>query len=182
MRMMRHLLVILLLLWASAQAMSQPLAEIRKSFHKALLDPTHAEENYEYISVSENNDPTAIAYKAAGEALMAQAHWNPISKLSYIRRYGQLMKEAIAGDPENLEIRFLRFAVEYQLPRFLMMSDHVMEDRDFIVNHMEDVHRLSVDPVFVRYISWFMNSTGLLEPEQLTMMEKNLASLGEEGQ
>ncbi|MEM9324935.1 MAG: hypothetical protein AAGA85_04745 [Bacteroidota bacterium] len=165
----------------SLVSLAQPIEEIRKTFHHALLHPEETEAYHDYIQAFEGDHPAIIAYQAIGKVMMAKEHWNPVMKLSYVKQYDALITEAIQIAPDNLEIRFLRFAVEYELPKILMMSDHLLEDRDFIVANMHNAHELDLDPGFTRYISWFMNHTGLLEPDQLTLMETSLSYPTTEG-
>ena len=123
----------------------------------------------------EDSSPTIKAYYAAGEAMMAQTLWNPLAKLSQVNRYEKLILEAIDADMENLEIRFLRFAIEFHLPRILMMSKHLEEDRDFIVANLWRCKEMNIDPEFERYITYFMNQTGMLLPEQITVIKQLLS-------
>lgn len=152
----------------------QPLSEVRQKFHAAVLDPSNVTKYHSYISKIKSEEPIIKAYKAVGEAVLAQEKWDPISKFSQLKKFSNLIEQAVYLDDRSLEIRFLRFAVEFQLPRILMMSDHLDEDRDFIMANLHEINQLNIDPGFVRYITYFMNETGLLDADQLIQIKASL--------
>lgn len=171
---MRILLSVFFTLVMAAYLPGQSLTEVRKQFHAAVIDPEQVESYYSFIIEVKDTLPTYLAYKAAAEAMMAQNIWNPLGKFSRVSRFDNLIQEAIEKDPKNLEIHFLRFAIQYHLPRFLMMSKHLEEDRDFIVENLWQCQELNLDSNFERYITYFMNETGMLRPEQVEMIKTTL--------
>lgn len=150
---------------------TQPLSEIRKKFHQAVKDPSFSEEFERYISEVSGEDPVIIAYKAVAEAMVAQDSWNPINKISRVTKFSKMMEKAVSEEQCNIEIRFLRFAVEYYLPPFLMMSKHLEEDRDFLITNMTAINYLDIDQDFARYILYFMNETGMVPPSQMAQLK-----------
>ena len=113
---------------------------------------------------------TIQAYAAVSEAMLAQVLWNPFSKLSQVIKYDKLMEEIVENDADNIEVRFLRLAIEYNLPSFLGMSDHISEDIDTIKSGVK-VSKLDVDSYYKRYIFYFLQQTNLCSNEELAMME-----------
>ncbi|MEQ9402694.1 MAG: hypothetical protein RIM99_03830 [Cyclobacteriaceae bacterium] len=154
---------------------AQSIQEVRKSFHQAVMDPEESRTFHQFLDQTTLNSSTLKAYKAVSEALMARVVWSPFSKLSQVMKYDNLMEMAIEEDQSNIEIRFLRFAIEYNLPRFLGMSQHLIEDRDVIVENMTAVNSMDLDPSFSRYILYFLNDTGLCSQEQISQMREKLA-------
>lgn len=171
------LFVTLFVCLAAAQAVSQNLVEVRKNFHQAVLDPDQSKEFHESLKDVSLNTPTLKAYKATSEAMLARAVWNPFTKLSQVMKYADLMDMAIQEDANNIEIRFLRLAIEYNLPRFLGMSRHLEEDRDVIVDNVSSIETMDLDPSFCRYIIYFLDNTGLCTTEQIVAMEQNLTRI-----
>ncbi|MBV6643932.1 MAG: hypothetical protein KI790_00695 [Cyclobacteriaceae bacterium] len=150
------------------------LSEIRKSFHNAVLDKSQIEIFYSFIKSTENTDPVVKAYQGVAEALMAQVSWNPITKLNYVQSFTTIINASIDEHPDNLEIRFLRFAVQFYLPKFLGMSKNMAEDEAFILGHLTDVSSLNIDPFFIKYITYFMQETGCCSEADLKEIEVNL--------
>ena len=137
--------------------------------------PEKSRDFHSFIKDIENPDATILAYQAVSEALLAQVLWNPFSKFSQVMKYEKKIKEAVGLDSGNIEIRFLRLAIEYNLPSFLAMSTHIEEDLDMIIMNMETVSSINVDPEYGRYIFYFLESTALCTEDQIMAMRKSLA-------
>ncbi len=156
----------------------QPLQEARSSFHQAVLNPESSRDFHKTMESSLHNSATLMAYQAVSEALIAQVVWNPFSKLSQVMKYDKIMQDAVMQDDENIEIRFLRLAIEVNLPAFLGMSEHVKEDRDMIVQNMSKVGSMSLEKSYGQYIFYFLNDEGLCTEEEISLMESTLAANG----
>lgn len=163
--------LLFILLAISGVAQSNELKSVREAFHKALLDETNIEAFYNLAANVSKSNPTITAYKAVSEALTAKTAWNPFSKIMYLKQFEQKMNAAIMEDPNNLEIRFLRFSVEFNLPTFLGMSQHLSEDMEKIVELGSSILLLNIDPKFKRYILYFLGTTKLFTAEQMTHMK-----------
>lgn len=153
---------------------SQTIEEVRTSFHSAVLDPEESKAFHEFVEDLKLSSPTLKAYKAVSEAMLARVVWNPFTKLSQVLKFGDLIEMAVLEDPENIEIRFLRLAIEYNLPKFLGMSDHLIEDRDVIVKNMGTIKTIGVDSAFGNYIIYFLRDTKLCTEEEIVEMESGL--------
>lgn len=151
------------------------IQEIRKSFHLALLDQTKVESFHNFMKEQSDDNPTVVAYKAMSEALMSQKAWNPIEKFVYIQNYQETMNGAIQSDAMNLEIRFLRFSVEYYIPTWLGFSKNIEKDTDFINRNSNKVNELMFDINYIRYISYFIKETNQFSPKELEKILNNMA-------
>jgi hypothetical protein len=74
-----------------------------------------------------------LAYKAAAEAIRARDA-SMFNKLTYVQNATKQFDQAVKLDSDNAEIRFLRLSVESNLPSFLGLSQHVEEDRQFLLD------------------------------------------------
>ena len=164
-----------LVLGVSAFGSTPNLHIIRAEFHQAALDSDKIESFHRYMASLDIQEPVLMAYRAASEALMAQVTWNPMEKYQLVKKFEALIHEAVSNDPENLEIRFLRFSVEYSIPRFLGVSKNLIEDKRMIVGNLERIGTLNLDPYFTRYILYFLRETQLCEPEYITKIESKLS-------
>ncbi|GAB4230318.1 MAG: hypothetical protein Tsb0034_02160 [Ekhidna sp.] len=170
---MRILLTILLLL-SGIFGFSQSLIEIRKEFHAAVLNSEESKAFHAYIHSVDKTSPTVLAYQAVSEAMLAQVSWNPFTKLSLVFKYDRLINEAVAQDEQNIEIRFLRLAIEYNLPSFLGLSTHMDEDLGLILENMQSVQSMDVDPFYGRYIFYWLEHSDLCTHEQIAAMKETL--------
>lgn len=91
-------------------------------------------------------------------------------------KYDKQMEAAVEEDPRNIEIRFLRLAIEYNLPAFLGMSTHLEEDVEKIVSDLSRVSQMQVNPMFGEYIFHFLKETNLCTSDQLALMKQSFAS------
>lgn len=69
-----------------------------------------------------HKNPLLMAYKGAGNALLAKYSFFPWNKLSHLDDGLQLLDDAVKLDSTSLEIRFLRFSVLTNIPSFLGYS------------------------------------------------------------
>ena len=53
-----------------------------------------------------------------------------------------LIEEAIAGQPDNVELRLIRLSVQENLPKIVPYRNHIAEDKAFIIANYE---RLPLD-------------------------------------
>ena len=150
------------------------LDKVRQVFHEAVMDTEKIRDFHEYIWQIEENDPVIYAYQAASEAMLTQLSWNPFKKYDQIKKYDEIMMEAVSEDSANIEIRFIRLSIEYHIPKFLGMSDHLESDRDYIMENLQNVSKLELDPDFTRYILYFMAETGLCDEKKLARIEAQL--------
>lgn len=109
------------------------LAKLRSDFRKASSDESAAEQLLENLKTTKSRDPLQEGYLAATEALMAKYAFIPTSKYSWCKRAISRFETAIQSAPENLELRYLRIAVEANLPSFLNMSGDVETDKKKIM-------------------------------------------------
>ena len=168
---MKHALFIGVFLF-SLLGNAQSIETIRKEFHKAVLNPEMSEDFHAYMKNCEQSSPRVQAYKAVSEAMLAQVVWNPFTKLSQVRKYREAMTIAVESSPDNIEIRFLRLAIEHNLPPFLGMSEHVNEDLSLILEHVSSEKSISFDPGYTRYICYFLEHSGLCSSDQVLAMRQ----------
>jgi len=152
-------------------AQDEELNKVRKAFHKAVVDEAESKSFHSLFSTIKSSSATIDAYQATSEAMLARVLWNPFSKLEQVKKYDSQIEKAVGEAPNDLEIRFLRMSIEYNLPSFLGMKEHIEEDLEVILNNLASVSSLKVDPDYGRFIFYFIESTGLCTPEQIKDMK-----------
>lgn len=111
----------------------------------------------ELIGKAENDfkatkNPVYEAYVGIGNLFMAKHAGNPFSKLSYFNDGKKFLEAAVSKSPESLEIRFLRYTTQMEMPDFLGYNRNKSEDKKFILEH----YRKSDDTVLVSQIKDFL--------------------------
>ncbi|MGS0747037.1 hypothetical protein [Halpernia sp. GG3] len=96
--------------------------------------------------------PVYEAYVGIGNLFMAKHAGNPFSKLSYFNKGKKYLDSAILKSPDNLEIRFLRYTTQIEMPHFLGYNKNLNEDKKFILEHYQE----SNDVILVSQIKKFL--------------------------
>lgn len=65
--------------------------------------------------------------------LKAKFAWNPYSKLSYFFKGKNYLEDAILTSTSSVELRFLRFSVQTNVPAILNYSGKIEEDKKIIL-------------------------------------------------
>ena len=68
--------------------------------------------------------------------------------------------QAVSIDPQNPEVRFLRFSVESNLPAFLGLSKHVDEDKEMLLNAALSHPKSGLDAEAFRTVRDFLVARG----------------------
>ena len=106
-----------------------------------------AKENYRDTKL-----PIYEAYIGIANLLMAKHSGNPFSKLSYLKKGKKHLEPAVIKEPKNLEIRFLRFTTQNEMPAFLGYNKNITEDKKFILENYKE----SKDVILVSQIKQFL--------------------------
>ncbi|MBW4891783.1 hypothetical protein KXQ82_18805 [Mucilaginibacter sp. HMF5004] len=115
----------------SAKADEAPeLKQLRQKLLQAINSSKTTDSLYTVLNKIQVKPPVIMGYVGILESLKGKHAWNPYSKIKYLNSGQRIMQQAITADPHNIEIRYLRFSVEYHLPAFLGMAKHIAEDRD----------------------------------------------------
>ena len=81
---------------------------------------------------NETNNPLLFGYRGGATMLMAKHAFNPFSKLSYFKKGKLMLESAINADQTNVELRFLRYTIQTNVPGFLNYNSDKNLDRTFI--------------------------------------------------
>jgi hypothetical protein len=136
-------------------------ATLRSRFRSVALDQACAQTFLEDLGRAPSG-ALVRAYEAATTALLAKSTWNPYTKVEHCRTSAILFRSAILLQPENPEIRYLRLAVQLNLPKFLSMSGDIEEDRSVILANLS-----SADPAVRHDIAAFLLEHKLCDRNQL---------------
>jgi hypothetical protein len=89
-----------------------------------------------------------------GNFFMAKHVINPFSKMSYFKKGKKYLESAVANAPNNLEVRFMRYTCQKEMPDFLGYNTNIAEDRKFI----EENYKSSKDLLLVQQIDGFLKN------------------------
>lgn len=132
-----------------------------------------------YKSLEDIKDKPALinAYMGTLEALKAKHTWNPYYKIKYLNDSERTFKTAVAADPRNIEIRFMRFSIEHNVPKFLGYTDNLIDDREEIVKQIDAKYYASADKTLVKTIIRFMLNSKRCTANEQKNLNQHLATL-----
>ena len=110
------------------------ISSIRQSYKSAIYSEKSAEKLLEELEDITLENPLKYAYKGATHALLAQYLINPYSKLESVKTGSMMLDDAVIAASANMEIRYLRYSIEKNLPSFLPYRKHIKQDELRIVN------------------------------------------------
>ena len=148
------------------------LTTIRSGFYDAILDSRKAIPLGESITKIQSKSSLIKVYEGATYAIMAKEKWNPFSALKLLGMSIDIMDEAVKDAPTNLEIRFIRFAVQKNIPSFLGYSKNTIEDKNYIIKHISHFESNMLSQEMKDYILSFMIKQGGYNSEEIKAINK----------
>jgi hypothetical protein len=123
----------LFFVFVTVSVYSTGIEEIRNNF----LTVKTIKEADNYIQLLEKSDlKEANAYKAALILMKAKFAFFPFNKWSYFKEGSELLDNTIKTDAKNIEMRYIRFLFQSEIPKFLGYHKNIEEDYTYIVNNI----------------------------------------------
>jgi len=129
----------------------------RKMLFSLNEDSHLAYDFFQKIDEIENPAPLTIAYKGTILAHMAKSSTSFFDQIKYLSKSLNLLDQAVSFAPENPEIRFLRFAVQVQLPSIVRSATKIKADRKFLENNYHRIAWKSYPSDEAQYIRDFLS-------------------------
>ena len=129
------------------------IEDVRLLFHKAESSQNLCIELIELLEpYDEKNNTLLFGYKAGATMLMAKHLNNPFSKLSYFKKGKLMLEKAIQFDQKNVELRFLRYTIQTNVPSFLKYSDNKENDRVFLLQSLNRLNDQKLKNIISTYL------------------------------
>lgn len=117
------------------------------------------------------------AYMGALDALKAKHSWNPYNKIKYLNTSEKLMQKAVSADPHNIEILFMRFSIQHNVPGFLGFNKDLVNDREAMITQLNHKNYGTADrELTISIIKFLIDSKRCTLAEDQTL-HKQLAAL-----
>jgi hypothetical protein len=108
--------------------------EVRKLYYQAAVNEDAAVRLKKMLTeVNDNSDAIFVCYKGASQMLDAKYAFNPITKLNRFKKGKTMIEKAINKDPNHLEMRFIRFSIQTNLPSFLGYNNWIESDKKLLL-------------------------------------------------
>ena len=138
-----------------------PWIQIRTAYRTALTNNNHVNTFESACKSHSQTDAVANAYYATALALRARASISPTTKLSLANQAETHLNAAATSQPQNLEIRFLRYSFEYGTPAFVNMKKNMQVDKPLAIKFAK-----SQSPIKDIAVKFFQKCTDLSETEK----------------
>lgn len=163
--------------YASANLEPETVNQIRKIFYEAVESEEKLEELETFFKSKFSEKaliyhPILLAYTGAIDALKAKHALNPFTKFSKVISSLNILERAVSREPNNLEIRFIRFSILHNLPGFLGYTKERIEDISVIVDQLEKKDYTLYDPKLQKNVIDFMLDSERLTASQSLQLKK----------
>lgn len=126
---------------------------------------------YQTLSIHKANTDIEKAYKGVAIAMFASLADGVKAKFSYFESGKKLIEDAVSADPNNAEIRFLRFSVQAEIPWILGYSSNLENDANLVINAAEKKTINPSSDYWKKALKYLKNSEAITT-EQRKRLEK----------
>lgn len=112
----------------------------RLSFYKAFESSSESQMDKALASLkNERPSQTRDAYTGALIMKKSQFQATPKDKALKFKEGRDMLESMISKDPSNTEYRFLRLAIQENVPKILKYSANIQEDKTHIIKHYKSL-------------------------------------------
>lgn len=153
------------------------LKQLRQQMVVALNSSKTTDSLYNALDKINNKPPVYLAYQGTLCGLKAKHTWNPYSKIKYLNTAEKVLKQAADADPHNIEIRFLRFSIEHNVPGFLGYNKNLPSDKQEMIHQLNYKNYGTANRDLTIRIIKFLLSSKRCTPTENEALHKQLAAL-----
>ena len=119
-------------------AASEDLNSARAYFQNSKDNQATAEK---LQSLTQNQTSAVLkAYNGASFAILAKHQGNPYKKLEFLKKGLGIINSAVLLDADEIEIRYVRFAIEENIPNFVSFTSHIESDKKMLIGNLNSSH------------------------------------------
>jgi len=137
----------------SLTAKDPSVSSIRLKFHNSTTSEKTCKELIKLLEpYTEKNNPLLLGYKGCANMLMAKHAINPFSKFSYFKKGRNMLEKAVQADNNNVELRFLRYTIQTNVPSVLGYNSHLEKDQMFLKKAVASVKDTELKKIITSYL------------------------------
>ena len=134
--------LLLLPLFSSAEEFD--LAKVRTTYREAVESEVFANKLFEMVKDHSDSHAILRGYEGASLMLLAKYEFNPFKKSSLFLKGKFILESIIKKNKKNIELRFLRLAVQSSAPRFLNFNSSIVDDKSHIISYYFKIEDLDL--------------------------------------
>ena len=142
-------LIILFFIIYSNNIFSQNISEIRALYFNTNKNISKCNSLKTLLNSIDNKNNIINAYIGANALLYSQYSDNSFKKYSYFKQGKKMIEDAVKSDPDNLEIKFLRYINQINAPWFLNYKCNIKDDLKFINSNLDLISDESLKKIIV---------------------------------
>lgn len=172
-----NILFIPLMLTALAFGQSVTIEQVRQMYFGGWEGLCGATRLTELLSeINSDKNPVLMAYRGAAISTTANCKKMPYAKWNTFNEGKALIEKAVAYAPNDIEVRFLRFTIQSNIPGFLNYN-HLVEDKRFIINTIKSDPLAVKSDSFISVILTFLRDSDQLVGEDKKWIDSMIAQL-----
>lgn len=151
---MKTFLVSCLLSLVSVSIVAQDLTldEVRKKYPLATKNDSICKALCNGLNGKADGTDVLSGYAGGVAMLMAKSTANPFSKMEYFKEGKKLLEDAISHNKNDIELRFLRFAIQDNLPSTLGYNENLEEDKSYIMKYLPMLDKRELRKAIANYL------------------------------
>ncbi|PIB37860.1 hypothetical protein [Maribacter sp. 4G9] len=129
------------------------IEEVRKLYPEAIEDTSKTDNLNELLAtITLENNAVLYCYKGAVFTLKAKHAKTVKDKKEFFQEGVAIIEAAVASNPENIELRFIRLSVQENAPKIVKYRDAMEADKNFILQHFSELKGGSLKNMIQKYI------------------------------
>lgn len=168
---------LLLFVTQNLKADEPNLKVLRKQMVVAIDNSKTTDSLFKSLTAIKTRTGIVNGFIGALQALKAKHAWNPYFKVKYLKNSEKTFKQAVAEDPHNIEIRFMRFSIEHNVPGFMGFNKDLTADSEDIIAQLDKKNYGSADKELTIAIIKFLIHSKRCTPAQNIILNKHLTAL-----
>ena len=156
--------------WASASNQEE-VKRVRAAIMRGIVNEKVNDSLLKVLKEINAPSPIMQAYLGTSLSLVAKHAWDPYTKIKYLIKSEAELKKAIAREPENLEIRFMRFSIESNCPGFIGFSKNIEADKKIIIKQLVNRQFGLVDAALAYKMTKFLFDSKRLNTSEINELK-----------
>ena len=152
--MLKYLILFLFSIY-SFLLIADDITQIRNMYISSVESENKCEAFGKYMmSLKHEKNNLYQAYLGCYYFIKCQYTSNNPQKFKYFNKGKELLESSIRNNSSSIELRFLRYSIQVNLPRILFYSENIENDLDFVQYHL----KLMKDENLKKYILISLNN------------------------
>jgi len=164
-------------LYACTLVTDDDLRFLRITYYSAVENEDDVETLGNYIvkkfgADKKNYPPIILAYVGGIEALKSKHSFWITSKYNHLVKSMEIFEKAVEKDPNNLEIRFMRFSILHYVPSIVGYGSEKKSDLTTVYNLLTNKQIKNIPADILTGMAQFLIDSNRLEPYQIEELKK----------